>query len=1086
MDRITLWLFLFLNIFSVSTAQSLLLSGKDWEIQDIPIDDGQGVFCNDWIPATVPGNIQGDLEASRYLKPLWYGMGDPRLPDVAFRDWWYRKDFMVPVEFIGQRMTLTFDGVDIECEVWVNGQRLGGNSGMFKRFSFDATNAVLPGQINRIEVRIAGMPKELHDLFYAADDPGGLGNTKVNNAVRKQLKELKSKTNGGYDWAVAIYTMGIWKDVWLKATGSINTEQIGVLSSMNSNYTKADLRILLDVDSWSEMPVKVSVRARCEDSKADTAIISQVTKGKNHLEIPLSISKPLLWWPMGHGKQPLYDLVVEISHPENGTVMESQSTRFGVREISWQQVPGVAADFYNPMKLVVNGRPIRQMGSNLLPPDALFGRMNEPGLRLLEQARDAGINCLRLWGGGVILTDSMYNRADELGIMLMQEFPLANSDPETDSVFLSNLKETAVNIIKQIRNHPSIVEWTGGNEMPTFTLGSDHPALLILGDAVKEHDNRFLRATEADEGSGPHGPYVYHTKPDSHMSWLGAGEQNLYQRFNTRDEMRLSEFGTNSPANLEVWQRTIPPLSQWPLSNYEDPVLIRKNVFWGALIKENWLHKEITEDLFGPLDGLEQLVPAGQFLAAEGLRYAMDALRRKGDALGGGFMSWNYNEPWPNGAGSYMVDYDGRPLMNYYFTKQALSKVSLNLKYDSLLFDPAEGVNAEIFLVSDAPEAVENVKWHWLARDIGGKVIGQKEGTASIDPIEVKSLGQINIVPPMELGLGPIIIEMQLFDSNENLLTERVHIFGSDRIAAPLAGLLKNQTDYNNKNPGTTRFKALNGLGNLSIGTDSIDTDRLWLPLSRTSLQAKVMPLRTENDQEILEIIITNSGSMTALFCEPHPIANYRTDIMIDNNYCFIPPGESRSIIIRSLKKSFNPLNLAQTGWKITSWNANPLIIKPTIDVLFSLGRQDSMCREFGGYTGLNTSESTNNISLKGQLIDPKRVHYLMDGNNILEIEFDGTSTLRDKIGLININSSDQSSIGAKIRIELNGEHFDSELKEGYGFQKEDPSQLAQAKTVGIIIPEGIIKPKRNVLKIQVLGNGWFTWDSLDLRICKK
>ena len=87
---------------------------------------------------------------------------------------------------------------------------------------------------------------------------------------------------------------------------------------------------------------------------------------------------------------------------------------------------------------------------------------------------------------------------------------------------------------------------------------------------------------------------------------------------------------------------------------------------------------------------------------------------------------------------------------------------------------------------------------------------------------------------------------------------------------------------------------------------------------------------------------------------------------------------------------------------------------------------------------------------------------------------------------LCGINSFDQSSIGAKIRIELNGEHFDSEFKEGYGFQKEDPSQLAQAKNLGIIIPEGIINPKRNVLKIQVLDNGWFTWDSLNLRILQK
>ena len=249
-----------------------------------------------------------------------------------------------------------------------------------------------------------------------------------------------------------------------------------------------------------------------------------------------------------------------------------------------------------------------------------------------------------------------------------------------------------MNIVKQVRNHPSIVEWIGGNEMP-WKNGDPHPALRLLEKVVREEDGRIFRSTEPAQGSGAHGSYtyVYHTEPAPYLSWLGAGSQNLYQRYDTSAEMRLSEFGTHSPANLEVWQRTMPPASQWPLTNYSDPVLIRKNVFWGAVLKENWLHKEITERLFGPLPALEQLVPAGQFLGAEGLRYAMDALRRKGPALGGGFMSWNYNEPWPNGAGSYMVDYDGRPLMNYDFVRQALAPVSLSLKYPSLLYDPDQG-----------------------------------------------------------------------------------------------------------------------------------------------------------------------------------------------------------------------------------------------------------------------------------------------------------------------------------------------------------------------------------------------------------
>ena len=344
--------------------------------------------------------------------------------------------------------------------------------------------------------------------------------------------------------------------------------------------------------------------------------------------------------------------------------------------------------------------------------------------------------------------------------------------PETDAVMLANLEATAVNIVKQVRNHPSIVEWTGGNEMP-WKNGDAHPALRLLEKVVREEDGRIFRATEPAQGSGAHGSYtyVYHTEPAPYLTWLGAGAQNLYQRYDTSVEMRLSEFGTHSPANLEVWQRTIPPASQWPLTNYTDPVLIRKNVFWGAVLKENWLHKEITERLFGPLAGLEQLVPAGQFLGAEGLRYAMDALRRKGPALGGGFMSWNYNEPWPNGAGSYMVDYDGRPLMNYDFVKQALAPVSLSLKYPSLLYDSAQGVSAQLFLVSDAPGTVRHLRWHWQARDRRGKVFAQGSGVAdSIEPQGVIPLESLTLRPPPETALGPVFVELGLDDAEGRML----------------------------------------------------------------------------------------------------------------------------------------------------------------------------------------------------------------------------------------------------------------------------------------------------------------------------
>ena len=115
---------------SAGPLKTLCLSGTDWRIHADA--DGKGIerqmfaadcASPDWLPASVPGNIQADLETAHLLKPWSYGAGDPRLYEVAEKDWWYRKDFAAPSSFTGQRLTLVFEGVDHECEVWLNGRQ---------------------------------------------------------------------------------------------------------------------------------------------------------------------------------------------------------------------------------------------------------------------------------------------------------------------------------------------------------------------------------------------------------------------------------------------------------------------------------------------------------------------------------------------------------------------------------------------------------------------------------------------------------------------------------------------------------------------------------------------------------------------------------------------------------------------------------------------------------------------------------------------------------------------------------------------------------------------------------------------------
>lgn len=357
--------------------------------------------------------------------------------------------------------------------------------------------------------------------------------------------------------------------------------------------------------------------------------------------------------------------------------------------------------------------------------------------------------------------------------------PMANCLPEEDTVFLSNLDITARNILKQVRNHP-IVEWTGGNEM-SWQQGQNHKALHVLEKAVNEEDGRIFRTTCPILGSR-HSPWHY--VPNSHYVYYNNVHQD--NRGGPHNLMRYGEFRCQTLANLEVWYREIPPASQWPIISDDDPVHIRKNVVRAVFGTDFWLLKKYINKLFGPTDDLEAMIKAGQFMGAEGLRYAMDALRRMGKSLGE-FTSWDFNEPWANGAGSYMVDFDGRTLMNYDFIKQSLAPICLSLKYDSILFDKNEGIQLELYMTSDAPDMASGYGWEWVAKTGDVSEICHGKGEASIEPQQVLKLEDIRI--EFKDIDAPVFVELRLFDGKGVTISERLHIFGEKGTDAPMGGL---------------------------------------------------------------------------------------------------------------------------------------------------------------------------------------------------------------------------------------------------------------------------------------------------------
>lgn len=1215
-------------------AQDFSLSGRDWKIRKagsessppaVPMEDA------DWTAAQVPGNIQSELEAALQLKPLWYGAGDPRLGEVAKSDWWYRHVFETPPLIEGKRARLVFDGVDYKCEVWLNGKKLGENAGMFRRFSLDVADHLVPGGSNQLDVRILRVPEEMIEWIEKSDGKMSGYPTPfffVGGMIKSHeiLRDLKSPTNFSYDWGVNIWTLGIWKDVRLEVGGPAVIEWLKIETPLENNFTRATIQVAALVNSTAAASGKFRLRVHGHGVDITGETPFNIQAGDGRVTGKLVVDQPALWWPNGHGEQPLYNLEATLLDGD-GRPMHTRTSRFGVREVTWKHTSTAAADSPQKHLAVINGRPIRMIGSNLIPPDLLFARAPDKVPNLFRHARDAGFTALRLWGGGVVFPEKVYSLADELGIMLSFEIPIANCDPPPNPDFLANLDITIPNIIRQVWNHPSIIEYTGGNEMGYGGAGDFTTIERIRALFAQEDPSRVFRDTDPAAG-GVHSPWYFDIDPENvprvlpmYPTWNGVTDQ----------QMRWGEFGSQTPANLEVWHREIPPSAQWPI-DVENPILIRKNVGYAVFTPQLWLNKPTIEALFGPSPDLAHLIRAGQWMGAESLRYAVDALRRRGAAMGG-MMTWDFNEPWPNGAGSFQIDYDGRPLLNHAFMRQAAAPLALSLRYDTSLFEAGKPIKATLFITNDSGKPESDLRWSWKARDRRGGVIDRGEGVVSVADLEVKQLAEISVTPDAKVGFGPVLIEIQLRDADHQIVGERLHVFGLAGVKAPLRGLLDNRgrdsdddanllakvtqmsagpenLAYvgNGAAPATTASERpepnhkAGGLndgkyGNVSswipaspdatfeidlgrvvevgrfklgrdrtgefrdrpfdqlkieVSTDAVDwknvfaqdgitklkdyrdgavaeiavpavsarflrvtvnppdpasgifpgidefevyapdnsnhaaaaaiifqggQPELFRPISRTTLQAVPGKHRIEGGGEVLELKVTNTGRMTALFCEPQPVLSYRTDLLIEGRHVSIPPGESRIFRIRAPHAGPDQLSLLQTGWRVQSWNSEDAIILPT--ALAAVGCQDSMRREFGGYEKTAPSNTVKGTKLDGRLPEASQLPGLFESGNQLFWNFElpevrGASSLR-------LHTSDQSADGTTFDVLVNGHLFPSAFPFGYGLQKDDPAHLARPRSVTIPLPPSTLKAGFNTIHITNSGKGWITWDAIHL-----
>ncbi|NJN99019.1 MAG: hypothetical protein HC875_35465, partial [Anaerolineales bacterium] len=472
-----------------------------------------------WLPATVPGNVRTDLLALDRIPDPFFGEQYKESLWVEDVDWWYRcriepphendplrpshedaisSSFLLPPSSFlspASRAFLIFEGIDYLSAIFVNGSEVARHEGMFSHQTIEITAALRQGPVE-IAVRLWGssaLPKRrlswrqrLWQKIVAPLYRSWLGIYPDRSAT------LKCQMSFGWDFAPPIRTMGIWDEVSLVVSRRVfiaeASRQSAVVSSQNaasssevSSFAPADLDVLLTLDAGQPGPTAATIRVTPanftgpEFGPFDFPL--DLPAGRSEHRLTCHLPDAVLWQPWDRGQPYLYHVHVSLAEPD-GAPLDQITLRTGIRSIEWRD-----------WRLTVNGQPEFLRGLNWVPADSFPGRLR-PGryASLLKMARESGANLLRVWGGGLREKRAFYDLCDELGLLVWQEFPFAcmflGSYP-SDPTYLTLVETECGSIVRQLRHHPSLALWCGGNE---FSRARNQPLLKTLAAVVARHD----------------------------------------------------------------------------------------------------------------------------------------------------------------------------------------------------------------------------------------------------------------------------------------------------------------------------------------------------------------------------------------------------------------------------------------------------------------------------------------------------------------------------------------------------------------------------------------------------------------------